>query len=46
MQTGGCHLSGFGMCFECSFYESYDSSNLNFGSKFYLKFIFYFIIYL
>jgi len=44
MKTDDCHLSGFRRCFERSFYELYDMSNLNFGSKFLLKLRFCFII--
>jgi len=45
MQPVGCHLSEFRMCFDRSFYESYDITDLNSVSKFHLKFRFFFIIY-
>ena len=44
MQTEGCHLSGFRMCFDSCIYEAHDITDLNFVSKFCLKFSFCFII--
>jgi len=44
LQTDSCHSSGFWVCFDPSFNESYDITDLNFVSKLRPKFRSCFII--